>query len=63
MLLFWFVNTMVFIYFYMLKDTLLGFWTCTAAEVECVDPTSAYCISPDVTKASCVQGNGDCGAY
>jgi hypothetical protein len=41
----------------------LGFWTCTAAEVECVDPDNSFCREPDDSPASCDQGNGDCGGY
>jgi len=40
-----------------------GAWTCGGNIVPCADPNSAACKSPSTDKASCQQGQGDCGAY
>merc|ERR1711875_38936 len=40
-----------------------GFWTCTGTVVGCQDEEHYRCVNPGLDKASCAQGNGDCGSY
>ena len=40
-----------------------GLWACGGEMVSCVNKDSHHCRSPDKSIQSCVEGNGDCGAY
>lgn len=40
-----------------------GAWTCGGGVVQCGDPTSDKCETPDKSKTSCHVGGGDCGGY
>ncbi|MCW8931711.1 MAG: hypothetical protein OQL19_15945 [Gammaproteobacteria bacterium] len=40
-----------------------GAWTCGGDIDKCKDFSSQYCKSPDKSKLSCLQGQGDCGGY
>jgi glycerophosphoryl diester phosphodiesterase len=40
-----------------------GAWTCGGEVVRCRDDSSSYCLNPDKSLNSCLQGGGDCGAY
>lgn len=38
-------------------------WTCEGWVVLCSDASNPKCKHPDLSKESCLQGRGDCGAY
>jgi hypothetical protein len=38
-------------------------YTCGGRLNTCRNPQSQYCLRPDTSIGSCVQGNGDCGGY
>ena len=40
-----------------------GGWTCGGDITSCSDPTSPYCEHPDYSRATCLQGRGDCKGY
>ena len=40
-----------------------GAWTCGGSVVDCLNNNSPKCKNPDRTRASCLQGSGDCGGY
>jgi glycerophosphoryl diester phosphodiesterase len=39
-----------------------GAWTCGGSVTRCRDENSRYCRTPDASRASCLQGGGDCEA-
>ena len=39
-----------------------GAWTCSGFEVGC-SMKNPLCAKPDKSRAACILGNGDCGAY
>ena len=41
----------------------LGFFTCGGDVVRCRDEANSRCASPDMSKASCQLGGGDCDGY
>lgn len=45
------------------KCSYKGFWTCGGKIDKCKDFSSPHCLSPDKSKQSCLQGQGDCGGY
>lgn len=45
------------------KCSYTGGWTCSATIVTCKEDEAADCTSPSTNIGSCVQGDGECGAY
>lgn len=45
------------------KCSYKGAWTCGGSVVACKNPNSPGCQNPDVSVASCVEGDGDCDGY
>ncbi|XP_029440463.1 uncharacterized protein LOC115080440 isoform X2 [Rhinatrema bivittatum] len=39
------------------------FWTCAGRLVHCKDGNAGNCTNPDTSKASCLEGGGNCGGY
>ena len=40
-----------------------GGWTCAGALTKCKKKNARHCRSPDKSRATCLQGSGDCGGY
>lgn len=40
-----------------------GLWSCSGFVTECLDSTNDSCINPGTNYWTCMQGQGDCGAY
>ena len=40
-----------------------GHWTCEGNIVQCRDPSNEFCLNPDKSVNSCMQGSGDCDGY
>ncbi|XP_029440458.1 uncharacterized protein LOC115080438 [Rhinatrema bivittatum] len=39
------------------------FWSCAGTLVQCKDGNAGSCSNPDTSKASCLEGGGNCGGY
>ena len=40
-----------------------GAWTCGGQVVRCKNQSSRYCLSPDTSYLTCLEGGGDCEGY